>query len=349
MSAMSLGRRSGARAVCLALVAAVAVGGVAPVAASDVIVDPGGGTRVDWPFRIRQFRIVALPQHSRPYANYPLQPLSPSYPQDSSGVIMYRFAGDGRLYYHPVQMAQMGLILVDNYRSSGIRAYLDRAVAIANRMRAEGVAARGGLYLPYRFPWVHGDDMGLPWYSGMAQGQALSFYIRLYGLRGRQVDLDTARLLYHTMTITDRSRRPWVSYIDGSGYLWYEEYPQATPDHVLNGFDFSIFGLYDYWLATRDTSVRTHLQAALTTVRAYVARYRVPGGISYYCLGHKVQMANYHALHIRQLRSLAAISSDPYFASMAETFFADYGGASASRSSTAYPFSQAVPVPADGP
>ena len=342
---MNTRRRLGASLLGLVILA----GAVPPVRAGDVIVVPGGGSKVEWEFQVRQFRIVALPQQQRPYAGYALQPLKPTYPQDAAGVIMYRFAGDGKLYYHPVQMAQMGLFLLDNYRQTGIRAYLNRAQAIADRLRAEGVAARGGLYLPYRFPWVHGEDLGLPWYSGMAQGQALSLFIRLYGLTGRAIDLSTSRLLYRTLIETDRSRRPWVSYVDASRYLWFEEYPQSTPDHVLNGFVFAIFGFYDYWLATRDTSVRTHLQGALTTVRARITAYRVPGGISYYCIGHRVQMAIYHALHIRQLRMLATISSDPYFRTMADTFLADYSTTAASRSATAYGFSQAEVVPVEEP
>jgi hypothetical protein len=294
--------------------------------AGDIIIGPGRpGTRVDLPYRIRDYRISLLPEDRLPYTHYLLEHLVPTYPQDGNGVIMYRFAGDGKLYYHPVQMASKGLVLVDNYRATGIEAYLTRARAIASKLREVAVSARRGLFLPYRFPIVHGAQFPAPWYSGMAQGLATSLFVRLHETTGRGSDLQTARLLYRTLTVLDRSIKPWVAYVDGVRNLWFEEYPQFPADHVLNGFDFAIFGVYDYYRATRDLAVRRHLQGVLTTVRERVAAYRVPGGVSYYCLGHKVQMLGYHELHVRQLRMLAAIANEPYFSSFADLLASDTG------------------------
>jgi hypothetical protein len=318
------------RTMIRAAATAVASIAIAPSAAeaSEIIIGGRPGDRIDPAYRIRSFRISILPG-GLPYTNYALEPLQPAYPQDADGVIMYRYAGDGRLYYHPVQMAQKGLTLVDNYRRTGIDAYLTRARAIATRLRDVGVVARRGVYLPYRFPWVHGVALDPPWYSGMAQGLALSMFVRLHETTRRGSDLQTARLLYRTLTTLGRAVEPWVAYADGDRHLWFEEYPQVPSDHVLNGFNFAIYGVYDLYRLTRDLTVRRHLQGALTTVRERVASYRVPGGISYYCLGHRVQMALYHALHIRQLRILATMANAAYFADFADLLESDYGGTSA--------------------
>jgi hypothetical protein len=338
------------RTVLRSVAAAVAGAALSPsaVTAGGIVIGGRGGQRVDPPYRIRAFRTTVLADARLPYTNYALEPLQPSYTRDAAGVIMYRWAGDGRLYYHPVQMAQKGLALVDNYRLTGIDAYLTRAKAIASRLRQESVAGRGGIYLPYRFPWVHGVALEAPWYSGMAQGLALSLSVRLHETTGRQSDLAAARLFYRTLTVYGRSVDPWVTYIDADRHLWFEEYPQVPSDHVLNGFVFAIYGIYDYYRLTRDLSVRRHLDGAMTTVRDRIADHRLPGGISYYCLGHRVQMALYHALHIRQLRVLAQISRAAYFSDMADLFAADHSGTTAA---TRRQLRQLLPEPktADSP
>ena len=104
-----------------------------------------------------------------------------------------------------------------------------------------------------------------------------------------------------------------------NGDLWLEEYPSCRPTHVLNGFNFAVFGLYDYERLTRDPAATQLLQGALSTLRRRAGAYRVPGEYSYYDLVHRTQHEHYHDIHIWQLRDLSLVSRDPYFGGLARS------------------------------
>jgi hypothetical protein len=59
-------------------------------------------------------------------------------------------------------------------------------------------------------------------------------------------------------------------------------------------------------------------------MRHHVDDYRVPGGLSRYCLRHGRPQIKYHRVLIWQLRFLSAMSGDPYFASMSSKLAADH-------------------------
>ena len=43
-----------------------------------------------------------------------------------------------------------------------------------------------------------------------------------------------------------------VTYTDREGYKWFEEAIVEPPTHVLNGFIWATWGVYDYFLHTGD-------------------------------------------------------------------------------------------------
>ena len=50
--------------------------------------------------------------------------------------------------------------------------------------------------------------------------------------------------------------------------------------------------------------------ASITTIKKYIADFRIPGRISYYCLKHKKQYPDYHKIHTEQLRTLYVFTGD---------------------------------------
>jgi hypothetical protein len=187
------------------------------------------------------------------------------------------------------------------------------------------------LFLPYefRFP-VHGNEDELltdPWYSAMAQGIALSAFTRLYHYTNAEWYLDIADQLYGGLTkvTPDPSAEDlWVTVEDDAGRIWLEEYPLSPPAHTLNGKIFAIYGLYEYWCVTENSSVATFTRDAIRTVAETFSEFRVPGDVSYYCLKHEVQSEKYHGIHIEQLRSLAEITTGGQFREMAATLESDF-------------------------
>jgi len=169
--------------------------------------------------------------------------------------------------------------------------------------------------------------MSAPWYSGMAQGISLSFYVRFYKITGESRYLEVSEKIFQSFLNYVRddktSDNPWVSYVDEVGFLWIEEYPIFPPAHTLNGFNFGIWGIYEYWLATGKRLAERTLEAAITTVEYYLPRFRNENDVSFYCLQHEVQSLKYHNLHIRQLKKLSQITKEDYFVKMTDKLSLD--------------------------
>jgi hypothetical protein len=275
-------------------------------------------------FNTTAIHLVDLPLGRRYYVRTPIASLVAPWPVDRVGVPLFR--RDGKSYYHPVVLAARALDLLDGYRRTHDRRYLDGARRVANRLVAMSSMAGGARYLPYGFDFaLHGrasETLHAPWYSGMAEGMALSVFSRLHAIEGRASDLDVARSLFLALEPHGRTGA-WVTWVDTAGYVWIEEYPGAHPDHTLNGFNFALFGLYDYIEETGDQDATHLFIGGLTTVIHYLPQFRQPGHISLYCLAHRVQSQKYHDIHVAQLKMLARMTESPLLARYAALFDAD--------------------------
>ena len=276
-------------------------------------------------FRRESFDIRTVGYRARWYAaRWSVAPEVPPYPTDADGVIVKVI--DGEAYYHPVQMAQEGLHLLDSFRQTGDRGFLDRARRIASRLRQEAYVVRGTLFFPYEFDFpltLHRTPMRAPWFSGMAQGIALSLFVQLHTVTHEPGYRAWAARTFDSLLPRRPGRLPWVSYVDRDENLWIEEYPSERPDHVLNGYVFAAFGLYDWYVLTRDPDARELLEGALTTLRSFGAEYRNPGDVSSYCLRDHVRSTRYHRVHIWQLAKLAELSGDGHFSELSHLFARD--------------------------
>lgn len=184
----------------------------------------------------------------------------------------------GALRFHPVVVGFAGLADLRDDDERGARA------AAANLLAHAEPDGR----LPYGFAW---DEMRPPWYSGMAQGLALSLFSRL-GMR------EAADATYATL--------PTFTRPDG----WIEEYPGQSP--ILNGHIFAAFGLYDYWsLSGRG---ETELRAAMQVVADNLHRFLDRSGRVRYALDDSRYFPDYDAAHAAQLEALAAMSGLPCLA-----------------------------------
>jgi hypothetical protein len=294
-----------------------------PLTASDILdraTLPGVGTFSPRPFRVAGYQIRTLDWAALPNNGLSLPRLATPPNSDPSG-IPYKVV-DGRNYYSPGNIASDGVRFVDAYVRSGNTAYLDKALVRAKKLREIGIAKDGAIYLPYGFSWP-GEGLKAPWVSAYSQGFALSLFVRLYRVTGDYGHAETARSVFVAFRLLGPNRRHWVSYVSAED-LWLEEYPSSRPSHVFNGFNFGLFGIYDYERLTRDPAASQLLEGALATMRRRAVAYRVPGGLSYYDLVHKTQSEHYHEIHTWQLRDLAAISGDAYFSQLANTLYADH-------------------------
>ena len=252
-------------------------------------------------------------------------PLVDKEPRDASGVRMY--LRDGRLYNHPVLQANYGLLSLWSYTKTNDARYLTRAKAQAQRLLDRSRLAGQGLFFPYPFDFrLHGyaELMRAPWYSGMAQGMALALFTRLHERTGDAKWLDAATKTYTSFLRLRSDGTPWFNELDQYGYLWIQEYPGSDPDDTFNGHMFGAFGLYDYYLVTRDQTALRLFSCSVTTVRRYARYFRNPAWISLYCLRHRRVDAKYHHIHGAQMLRLYSYTGSYLLARNADSFASDF-------------------------
>lgn len=243
---------------------------------------------------------------------------------------VFRFAGTTQTWDHPVGQAQWGLKNVTSYLAYGDELYLRRAIANAQRNLDRKVVSRGAWWYPYDFDAARCADsppMVAPWYSGMAQGQLLSLFVRLYEITDDPKWKDAADRTFASFLLPPDGVAPWGTWVDPDGYRWLEEYPQPTEtgERVMNGHIFAMYGVYDYWRITGDTRAAAVFDGAATTVRHYIpTSIRLPNWASKYSLGCQHSHTSYHQVHIGQLLRLYETTQNPAFAALASTLRGDY-------------------------
>ncbi|WP_344173903.1 D-glucuronyl C5-epimerase family protein [Pilimelia columellifera] len=291
----------------------------------------GAGQQLITSYRRNGYRPRAVAFAALPYHDEGVSPRRPFGLVDSAGVRVYR-ARDGRIFQHPVAQAQYGLKLLYTYQVTNDPWFLDRAKRQARRLVAIHRSSRGAWWLPYRyvFPLAgnRADLMRPPWYSAMAQGQALSLFIRLAAVTGDASWRAAADVTFLSLTRPPAPTTAWVTWQDANRYLWLEEfprYPVAQRERVLNGHLFALYGLYDYWRLTANAVAAALFDGAATTAAVYVPRwFRVPGGVSAYSLRTRTRSERYHHIHVNQLRHLHALTGVRTFAGLGEALHSDF-------------------------
>jgi hypothetical protein len=257
-------------------------------------------------------------------------PLVDAGPHDKDGVRMY--LSGGRLRDYPGGQARYGLDNLNAYRITGDAFYLERAAAQAQRLLDTHVSVYGAWYYPQRYSRYrhsssdNGELMRNPWYSGMAQGQVLSFMVSMFEVTGQTRYRDAARATLNSFLVSGPASRPWVVSIDDAQRLWIQEWPRSPLDYTFNGHMIAAFGLYDYYRLTKDTLALVLFRAAASAALDYAPKFRRPGRASVYCLLHHKANEKYHTVHVRCLSCLAGYTGEVAFSTWSDLFRQDYPG-----------------------
>lgn len=280
-----------------------------------------------------------LPWRDRPVAWEKASPSSGAYRLNSEGVYLYYPGGGATGYDHPVGQIQFGLGCIASYRTETDPArravFLTRAKAQADRLIAQHVEARGAWWFPYGFDFTHTVHSGVsytaPWYSGMAQGEAISLFVQFSELDALTDEERAAYLAAAEGALaslqTDGDGYPWAVNVDSAGYLWIQEYPGAEPgsgDYTYNGMIYSMFGLYDYACATSSPAAADLYDACATTIARYFPLLRNTRWCSFYCQTHRIPAPTYHQHHIELFTQVAWQTGSPDFADHVDRLVDDY-------------------------
>jgi len=151
-----------------------------------------------------------------------------------------------------------------------------------------------------------------PWPSAMAQGEAISLYLRVYQITQNPSLLETAWKAYQFMNLD--VKEGGVKRLDKDGNLWYEEFPSEPPSYVLNGFIYSLFGLFDLYRVTSNSMVKKDIDACLETLKRNLYRFDA-GYWSYYDLQKKELVRYYYQknVHVPQLKILYLLTQEKIF------------------------------------
>jgi len=246
--------------------------------------------------------------------------------RDTSGIQFYNL--NGKVFFHPILVAQRGLDYLKSYYSTKQSFLLDSAKMCAHHIIQNSIYNRGVLWYPYKFDFslhnIAGETLKAPWYSAMAQGQALSLFVRIFEESTDSSYLSYADKTFNSFKTNTLSTPECVIFIDEYNDLWLEEYPMKEPTHALNGFNFAIYGIYDYYrIRPENKEVKNILNNSINTIYNNIELYRVKNDLSYYCLKHKVKDEYYHFVHVEQLTQLFNITHDSLFLKTAQVFLQD--------------------------
>lgn len=153
----------------------------------------------------------------------------------------------------------------------------------------------------------HTYDVPAPWHSAMAQGLGASLLAR-HGLGDDAVRAARSLLDHEHGLVSETPHGPIL-----------EEYPADPRPHVLNGWIWGLFGLYDLAHATAEVDADVRLEAlelfdaSTWSLVAHLPCYETGRGWSTYDL-YPHPVANvaspfYHRLHVEMLRALARLAS----------------------------------------
>ena len=239
---------------------------------------------------------------------------------DSDGIPQLDYLGKIGLQYNPIAIAQYGLGNYNLYRRTADPERRRKFLVVADwlgshlEQNAQGLAVWN-----HHFDWEYRDTLHAPWYSALAQGQGISVLVRAHKESGDPRYLDAARRALACFRVPMKDGG--VAFTDESGDLWFEEYIVSPPTHILNGFIWASWGIYDYFLATKDVTAQELFSRAVRTMLHNLERYDLGFWSLYEQSGTRLPMVAspfYHQLHIVQLRVMHRLTGEDTFARVAD-------------------------------
>lgn len=235
---------------------------------------------------------------------------------DGNGVPKLNYKGDIGLQYNPIAIAQWGLGNYNLWCENKEDKYYNKFIASANWLVNNIELNKKNISVwNHYFNWTYKETLISPWYSGLAQGQGLSVLCRAYNISKNAKYLKCAEKIYESFLV--EIKNGGVTYIDENGNVWIEEYiMEKSPTHILNGFIWALWGIYDYWLLTKNYKVKKLFDDYIQTLLGNINKYDIGHWSLYEISNLKIKMRAslfYHKLHIVQLKILYKMTNKTEF------------------------------------
>jgi heparosan-N-sulfate-glucuronate 5-epimerase len=238
---------------------------------------------------------------------------------DSAGIPQLDYHGRIGVQYNPIAIAQYGLGNYNLWCRTADDGRRQKFFRVADWLSLHLELNSAGLAVwNHHFDWEYRETLKAPWYSALAQGQGISMLVRAHKESGSARYLNAAERAFASFERT--IQQGGVAFTDPSGDLWFEEYIVSPPTHILNGFIWALWGVYDYALATGKTSAGQLFSRGVRTLLHNLERYDLGFWSLYEQSGTRLPMvasAFYHQLHVVQLRGMHRLTGEHRFAEVA--------------------------------
>ncbi|HXM63783.1 MAG TPA: D-glucuronyl C5-epimerase family protein [Terriglobales bacterium] len=239
---------------------------------------------------------------------------------DSAGIPMLDYRGTIGLQYNPIAIAQWGLGNYNLFCRTRSDDRKKKFLAASDWLGAHLEPNFHGLWVwNHNFDWEYRSPLKAPWYSALAQGQGISLLVRAYHEAGVPAYLQAAERAFNSFLKS--TEEGGITFTDALGNLWFEEYIVSPPTHILNGFIWAAWGVYDYFLATQSRAAQDLFAHAVFTLRENLRRYDLGFWSLYEQSDTSLPMVAspfYHRLHVVQLRVMHRVTGDEIFARYAD-------------------------------
>ena len=235
---------------------------------------------------------------------------------DEKGIPQLNYEGDIGIQYNPIAIAQWALgnynLWKKNNSEDNYRKFIKGADWLNDNLKLNNHNVH---VWQHHFDWVYKENLIEPWHSGLAQGQGLSVLCRAYKITADNKYLNSIEKVYQSFLID--VKKGGVTFTDKDGSIWIEEYIMDNkPTHILNGFIWALWGIYDYWLLSKNEDVKILFNNYVNTISGNINRY----DIGYWSLYELSQLnismrasTFYHKLHIVQLKILSKMTNTDRF------------------------------------
>ena len=240
---------------------------------------------------------------------------------DKKGIPQLNYQGDIGIQYNPIAIAQWSLGNYNLWKKNNSQDCYKKFIKGADWLHNNLNLNNKNIYVwQHHFNWVYKENLVNPWHSGLAQGQGLSVLVRAYQISQNKKYLESAKKAYQSFLID--TSKGGVTFTDKDDNVWIEEYiMKKSPTHILNGFIWGLWGIYDYWLLTKDNSVKKLFNRYIKTVLNNVEKYDIGYWSLYELSNLKIKMRAsifYHKLHIVQLQILFNMTGIEDFKNVSE-------------------------------
>lgn len=225
--------------------------------------------------------------------------------RDDPNILIPKYYVDtGEEMYFSIGIFQYGLAAYDLFLKTHDDNYKNKLLACADWAVENQQPDGGWVTFTYRDP-EHP-------YSSMAQGEGISMLIRAHIVTADSKYMDAVNKAKNFM-LKPINEGGTTSY-DNDNVIFYE---YTDSPIVLNGWIFSLWGLYDYCKYTKDEKAKDILEQTLASLKKKLPDFDIKYW-SKYEDGKKICSPFYHKLHVAQLSVMFDLFGDEIYKEYAE-------------------------------